>query len=61
MGFFSLSIVILCVFPSAFNCQVLVYKQEQMAFDDFLNLMFSNNPVHVQYFLLNEVWGNFLF
>lgn len=56
---FLLSIIILGVFPSAFNCHVLLYKQEQMAFDDFLNLMFSNNPVHEEYFLLNQVSGNF--
>lgn len=37
-----------------------MYEQKQMAFDDFLNLMFSNNLVYVQYFLLNKVSGNFL-
>lgn len=37
-----------------------MYKQEQMSFYDFLNLVFNNNLVHVQYFLLNKVPGNFL-
>lgn len=31
-----------------------------MAFGDFLNVMFSNNLVCIQYFLLSKVSDNFL-
>lgn len=59
--FFLSSVSYFCVyFTVRLTVRVLVYKQEQMAFNDFLNVMLSNSLVHVQHFLLKKNNSQFI-